>query len=42
MIVHKLRAENFLKYRHLSLDNLPPTGLVAISGANESGKSSIG
>jgi exonuclease SbcC len=42
MIVHELRAENFLKYRHLSLDNLPSSGLVAISGANESGKSSIG
>ncbi len=42
MIIHSLKADNFLKYRHLDLSDLPESGLIAISGANESGKSSIG
>ena len=42
MIVRRLIAENLLKYRRLELDTVPEKGLVAISGANESGKSSIG
>ncbi|KOR30880.1 hypothetical protein TI04_03655 [Achromatium sp. WMS2] len=35
-------AENLLKYRKLKLTNLPAEGIIAISGCNESGKSSIG
>jgi exonuclease SbcC len=42
MIIRALRAENFLKYQRLNLSDLPESGLIAISGANESGKSSIG
>ncbi len=42
MIIRSLRAENLLKYQRLDLSDLPESGLIAISGANESGKSSIG
>ncbi len=41
MIITRLEASNVLKYRRLSL-SLPEKGLIAISGQNESGKSSIG
>ncbi len=41
MIINKIRAQNVLKYRELSID-LAAQGLIAISGQNESGKSSIG
>lgn len=41
MIIHRIRAENVLKYAKLSID-LAERGLIAISGPNESGKSSIG
>lgn len=41
MIISKMRAENVLKYAKLSID-LAEQGLIAISGQNESGKSSIG
>ncbi|MDZ7751082.1 MAG: AAA family ATPase [Gammaproteobacteria bacterium] len=42
MIIHRIKAENFLKYHHLELADLPTEGLIAISGDNESGKSAIG
>lgn len=42
MIITGLRAENVLKYATLEFHDLPTVGLVAISGPNESGKSSIG
>ncbi|WP_418318110.1 ATP-binding protein [Piscinibacter sakaiensis] len=42
MIITHLRAENFLKYAELELSNLPASGLIAVSGPNESGKSAIG
>lgn len=42
MIIHSLIATNLLKYRHLELKALPTNGIIAISGYNESGKSSIG
>jgi len=41
MIINKIRAQNVLKYAELSID-LSEKGLIAISGQNESGKSSIG
>jgi exonuclease SbcC len=41
MIINRIRARNVLKYAELSLD-LAERGLIAISGPNESGKSSIG
>ncbi|MCU7959446.1 MAG: AAA family ATPase [gamma proteobacterium symbiont of Bathyaustriella thionipta] len=42
MIISQLSAENVLKYRSLELTDLPADGVIAISGQNESGKSSIG
>jgi DNA repair exonuclease SbcCD ATPase subunit len=42
MIIRNVRAENILKYAHLELNRLPAPGLIAISGRNESGKSTIG
>jgi len=41
MIITRLEANNVLKYQKLVL-KLPQKGLIAISGQNESGKSSIG
>lgn len=42
MIINSIKASNVLKYASLQLDNLPERGLIAITGPNESGKSSIG
>jgi exonuclease SbcC len=42
MILTDIMVENFLKYARLELRNLPAQGVIAIAGANESGKSSIG
>lgn len=42
MIITALTAENFRKYERLHLGNLPERGLLAVTGGNESGKSSIG
>jgi exonuclease SbcC len=41
VIIHRIRATNVLKYAKLSID-LAERGLIGISGANESGKSTIG
>ncbi len=42
MILTALSAENLLKYERVDIQGLPGKGLIAVSGANESGKSSIG
>lgn len=42
MIITEINAENFRKYTHLQLENIPPRGLIGLLGGNESGKSSIG
>ncbi|WP_428623835.1 AAA family ATPase [Sedimenticola sp.] len=42
MILTDIIAQNFLKYARLELTDLPAQGVIAIDGANESGKSSIG
>jgi exonuclease SbcC len=42
MIIHRIHADNVLKYTSLRLDDLPERGLIAITGPNESGKSTIG
>ena len=42
MIINSVSAKNILKYRNLDLQDLPDQGIIAISGQNESGKSSIG
>jgi exonuclease SbcC len=41
MIIDRIRAQNVLKYAELDIE-LAERGLIAISGQNESGKSSIG
>jgi DNA repair exonuclease SbcCD ATPase subunit len=41
MIIHSIHAVNVLKYARLDLDNLPEKGKIAVSGANESGKTAI-
>jgi DNA repair exonuclease SbcCD ATPase subunit len=42
MILVELGAENFLKFRRISLKNLPAEGLIGIRGPNEAGKTSLG
>ena len=42
MIITAVKAHNVLKYAELQLENLPEKGIIALSGHNESGKSSIG
>lgn len=42
MIITSIKAENVLKYQSLDLHALPEKGVIAISGKNESGKSTIG
>ena len=42
MIITGIKAQNVLKYTELQLENLPEKGIIAVSGHNESGKSSIG
>jgi len=42
MIITGVKAQNVLKYAELELENLPEKGIIAVSGHNESGKSSIG
>ncbi len=42
MIIKRIHSENFLKYAKLDLDKLPERGVIAVSGRNESGKTSIG
>ena len=42
MIINSVSAQNVLKYKSLDLHDLPAQGIIAVSGLNESGKSSIG
>ena len=42
MIITSIKAENVLKYTSLDLQELPEQGLIAISGLNKSGKSTVG
>ena len=42
MIISDISAQNVLKYEQLDASNLPQKGVIAIGGANESGKSTIG
>ena len=42
MIITSIHADNVLKYKGLNLPDLPEKGVIAISGKNESGKSTIG
>ncbi|MCU7932869.1 MAG: AAA family ATPase [Candidatus Thiodiazotropha sp. (ex Codakia rugifera)] len=42
MIINAIQSSNILKYADLDLQDIPEQGLIAVSGPNESGKSSIG
>ena len=42
MIITHVKAENVLKYRLLDISDVPVSGVIGVSGPNESGKSSIG
>jgi len=41
MIIQSLTADNFRKYAHLKIADIPEKGLITVSGSNESGKTSI-
>ena len=41
MIITSVHAKNVLRYAELKLANLPRRGVIGISGANESGKTTI-
>lgn len=42
MILKRIEAENILRYRRLQLTDLPAFGQIAVAGANEAGKTTIG
>ncbi len=42
MIITDISAQNFLKYENIEYKDLPESGVIAIAGPNESGKSTIG
>ena len=42
MILDRLKAKNFGRYRSLELTSLPERGLIGVVGPNESGKTTIG
>lgn len=42
MLIRALRAENFMRFSRLRVENLPAEGLIGIEGPNESGKTTIG
>jgi len=42
MLIKSLEANDFRKYKNLTISDLPEYGVITISGLNESGKSSIG
>ncbi len=42
MLIKSLSARDFRKYKELKVDNIPENGVISVSGANESGKTSIG
>ncbi len=42
MLIRSIRAENFMRFSRLQLENLPLQGVIGIEGPNESGKTTIG
>ncbi len=42
MLIRSIRAENFMKFHRLHLEDLPARGVIGIEGQNEGGKSTIG
>ncbi len=42
MLIGAIRAENFMRFSRLRIENLPQEGLIGIEGPNESGKTTVG
>ena len=42
MLIRSVRAENFMRFSKLVVENLPAQGVIGLEGPNESGKSTIG
>lgn len=42
MLIKSLDALNFRKYKQLTINDLPESGVITVEGSNESGKTSIG
>lgn len=42
MLIKSILATNFRKYQNLVIEDIPESGLITVSGSNESGKTSIG
>lgn len=42
MLIKSLDASNFRKYNQLTINDIPESGVIAVAGSNESGKTSIG
>src|SRR5688572_20697746 len=42
MLIHAIKAENFMRFSRLEVMGLPARGLIGLEGPNESGKSTIG
>ena len=42
MLIRSIRAENFMRFEHVQVEELPERGLIGIEGPNESGKSTLG
>ncbi|MEO5347578.1 MAG: AAA family ATPase [Magnetococcus sp. YQC-9] len=41
MIIHRLHSENILRFKMLELNDLPASGLILVSGPDESGKTAL-
>ncbi len=41
MIIQQISAKNIFRYARLDVQNIPQQGLIAVSGSNESGKTTI-
>jgi len=42
LLIERIQARDFMRFRALDIRGLPPAGAVAVVGPNESGKSAIG
>ncbi len=42
MLIRSIRAENFMRFEQVLVEDLPERGVIGLEGANESGKSTLG
>lgn len=42
MLINAIRGENFMKFRRITLENVPRCGVIGVEGRNEGGKSTVG